>query len=249
MEYLEYDILKEFDNIVACTTKKDYTLPYLGSCAMHTGEDPKDIMINRNSLKAFFPKSASFVLANQVHNDNILDITKKEDINWQDLNPNIKADSLITPLKEVVLTILTADCVPILMYDPNKNIISAIHAGWRGSDKKIAIKTVEYMQNRYGCNPANIVAVIAPSIGKCCYEVDRSVALKFNEYKDSLIKKGDKYMLDLKMVNYTQLLNSGLKKENIEVSSICTSCSSDKFFSYRKESGCSGRFATAIMMK
>ena len=250
MHFLEYEIFKKFDNLLAYTTLKNSKLPYQGSLALHTGESIDKISINRDSLKNIFPTDATFVSVTQVHSDSIADIKSKPDINWIYTDSNIKADAIVTPLSKIVITILTADCVPILLYEPNKRIISAIHAGWRGSDKKIAIKTVEYMKNNYRCNPSDIVALIAPSIGGCCYEVDKSVASKFGEYGNSLIKKSlDRYMLDLKSVNYKQLLNSGLKSENIEISPLCTSCNNDILFSYRKESGCSGRFISAIMMK
>ena len=150
----------------------------------------------------------------------------------------------------MVLTILTADCVPVLMYEPKKKVVTAVHAGWRGSDKKIVVKTVEYIKNQYNCNPSDIVAVIAPSIGGCCYEVDELVASKFIDYKESVIKKSqNKYMLDLKNINKEQLLSAGLQESNIEVSHLCTSCNNNKFFSYRRDKECTGRFISAIMMK
>ncbi len=250
MECLNYKIFEKFDDILACSTLKSQQLPYLGSLALHTGESIDDIAKNRDRLKDYFPKDSTFVSVTQVHGDNIADIDSIESIDWNMKDSDIRADAIVTQLPKVVLTILTADCVPILLYEPNRRVVSAIHAGWRGSDKKIAIKTVEYMHRVYGCNPSDIVAVIAPAIGGCCYEVDESVASKFGEYSNSLIvTSSDRYMLDLKRVNYTQLLSSGLRDKNIEISPLCTSCSSDILFSYRKEGGCSGRFISAIMMK
>ncbi len=250
MECIKYKIFENFNKLLACTTLKNPNLPYLGSLAMHTGENLDIIRKNRKLLEKYFPQTASFVSVSQVHEDKIIDITSKTDRGWQKLDENIEADAIVTAIEEVVLTILTADCVPVLMYDPKNRVISAVHAGWRGSEKNIVAKTVKYMQKKYKCNPSDIVALIAPAIGGCCYEVDNFVASKFTNYKESVVKKSDThYMLDLKSINKAQLIESGLKETNIELSSICTSCNSKEFFSYRKERGCTGRFISAIMMK
>jgi len=113
----------------------------------------------------------------------------------------------------------------------------------------IVAKTVLKMKEVYGCNPENIIAGIAPSIGACCYEVGEDVAEHFFGISEGVTKKEDKYMLDLAYINKYQLLRCGLKEENIEMSDICTACEVDKYFSYRKEQGCSGRFMSMIGLK
>jgi len=102
------------------------------------------------------------------------------------------------------------------------------------------------MQEEFNSNPKNIIAGVAPSIGRCCYEVDWNVAQHFETIENAYDKKGDKYMLDLPYVNKLQLLNAGLLEENIEMSNICTACEVEDYFSYRKEGGCSGRFMSMI---
>ena len=100
----------------------------------------------------------------------------------------------------------------------------------------------------YGCEPENIIAGIAPSIGSCCYEVGEDVAKHFFDTPDGFRSVGEKYMLDLLFINKKQLLDVGLKEGNIEMSDVCTACEVDRYFSYRKEQGCSGRFMSMMGM-
>jgi YfiH family protein len=148
-----------------------------------------------------------------------------------------------------MLNILTADCVPILLYDTKKEVVAAIHAGWRGTHMHIVTKTVQKMIDTFNSNPKDIIAGIAPSIGRCCYEVGEDVAEHFFDMPQSFTRKDEKYMLDLPLINKEQLLIAGLKEESIEMSHICTSCNVERFFSYRKEQGCSGRFMSTIGLK
>jgi len=168
---------------------------------------------------------------------------------WETLNTAIEnCDAMITNQKNIVLSILTADCVPILLFDRKQNVIAAIHAGWKGTKGNIVLKTVEKMIKDFHSNPHDIIAGIAPSIGRCCYEVGEDVAKYFYDFPQAYDKKDDKYMLDLPLINRAQLLSMGLIPDNIEMSDICTSCNVEKFFSYRKEEGCSGRFMSMIRL-
>jgi YfiH family protein len=227
-------------------TTKDSKYAFNFSLALHTGENSKDILDNRRLLNREFP-NMKFVVANQTHSSNIKIISKKEEQGWRDRREALSnCDALITNQKGVMLTILTADCVPILLFDPKKEVVSAIHAGWRGTEQRIVYKTIKKMVDEFNSNPKDIIASIAPSIGRCCYEVDYGVAKYFINYIEAFDKRDDKYMLDLPIINKQQLLTAGLDEKNIELSNICTSCEVDNYFSYRKESGCSGRFMSMI---
>jgi len=128
--------------------------------------------------------------------------------------------------------------------------VSAIHAGWRGVESRIVVKSIEAMIDRFGSKPSDIIATVAPAIGGCCYEVGMDVAQHFMDHPDALEDIGDgKYMLDLPKIVKMELLSIGLKEESIYMSGICTSCNSDEFFSYRREQGCSGRFMSMIGMR
>jgi len=191
-----------------------------------------------------------FVAASQTHSAHIKVIEQSETKGWKSLGDAVEdCDALITQEKGVVLTILTADCVPVLLYDPRNEVVAAVHAGWKGTEAEIVSKTVSKMQERFGCSVEDMIAAVAPSIGRCCYEVGEDVAKHFFDMPDSYTKKEDKYMLDLPYINKSQLLKAGLSEDNIEMSGICTACEVDDYFSYRKEQGCSGRFMSLIGMK
>jgi len=226
-------------------TTKDPAKPYQNSLALHTHENPLDILYNRPSLH-LSSKPLHYIVAHQVHSNRIEIIKEQNSHGWHE-NATIECDGLLTNQKNVVLTILTADCVPILLYDPTKEVIGAVHAGWKGSKLEIAKEAMRLMQHEFGSNPHDILAYIAPSIGQCCYEVGEEVALHFDSNCYHI--KGDKFMLDLPFVNKKQLMQMGVLEENITLSNICTSCEVESFFSYRKEGGCSGRFMSTVWME
>lgn len=219
------------------------------SLALHTGEEKSRIVANRDRVRRELSvgEDVVFVTAMQTHSDHVAVIDRKEMRGWKSLDDAVEdCDAMVTDLPGVILTILTADCVPILLYDPIKKVVAAVHAGWRGTESKIVWKTVKVMVERFASNPADILAGVAPAIGKCCYEVGKEVAVHFKEYSGDLERRGEKYMLDLPRINQRQLLMAGLKNEHIEMSGICTACEVDRFFSYRREHGCSGRFMSMI---
>ncbi|MDD5360282.1 MAG: peptidoglycan editing factor PgeF [Sulfurovaceae bacterium] len=250
-DILKYDKFKQFDKLIHGTTLKNDIFPHMFSFAFHTGEDIKEISKNRSYLleKLGIDKDFDIVLANQTHSSNILVINNAKTLGWKNHDDAVEdCDALITNQKNILIGILTADCVPILLFDKTKEVIAAVHAGWKGTKAEILLKTVQKMSETFNSNPKDIYAIIAPSIGACCYEVGSDVADNFGQNVKKQLSN-DKYILDLKMENYNQLINAGLKSENIEASQKCTSCDNDRFFSYRKEQGCSGRFLSFIGMK
>jgi len=252
LDFFTFNHFKKIPALLHAVTTKSNDLPYAFSLALHTGEDTELIVSNRNKLSALLSSDQplQYIVANQTHSDHIKVITQKETKGWKSLEDAIEdCDALITNVEGVMLNILTADCVPILLYDKEKKVVAAIHAGWKGTRMHITSKTVRKMINVYGSNPKNIIAGIAPSIGHCCYEVGKDVAEHFFDTPQGFTRKGKKYMLNLPFINKQQLLASGLKEENIEMSHICTACAVERFFSYRKEQGCSGRFMSMIGIK
>lgn len=156
-------------------------------------------------------------------------------------------DAVITMERNVPLLCYAADCVPILMYADDIKAVAAIHSGWRGTDEKIAQKTIERIIS-LGADAKNIYVAIGPCIGQCCYEVSEDVAEKFGE-KYSLSKGNGKYMLDLSDVNSDLVKEAGVKEENISLSGICTKCNNDIFFSHRAQNGKSGTLGGIICLK
>ena len=241
--------LSKEKHCVHLVTQKDSTKPYSFSLALHTQENPSEIIKNRTLFNQKFP-NISFVVANQTHSATIKIITKQETQGWTTLESAIKdCDALITNQKNVMLTVLTADCVPILLFDTKQKVIAVVHAGWKGTKQKILFNTIEKMKEVFNSNPHDILASIAPSIGKCCYEVDWNVAKHFKDIENAYEDRGEKKMLDLPYINKIQLLQAELDEHHIELSNICTACEVDAYFSYRKEKGCSGRFMSMIALQ
>jgi polyphenol oxidase len=186
-----------------------------------------------------------------------------------------KGDASVTGQTGLLLATQTADCVPILLLDPRKRAVAAIHAGWRGTLARIAEKTVGRMQLEFACRPADLLAAIGPCIGPCCYEVAADFVTKFtaqfqdgHDYFDEA-RTGEEpnplqwlnmsppghqpppknVHLDLRKANRSQLLAAGLRAQNIFVNELCTGCRTDLFFSYRKEGAASGRMLAVIGIK
>ena len=187
-------------------------------------------------------------------------------------NELCSADASISNTPNLLLGIQTADCVPILLLDPLKRAIAAVHAGWRGTLQRIVEKTIGRMKMEFKSNPSDLLAAIGPAIGGCCYEVGTEVAAAFHsqfanasEWFDEL-RTGDEpnplqwlnqfppghqpppknVRLDLRQPNRAQLLAACLRPQNIFVSDLCTACRPDLFFSYRKQGSQSGRMMSVI---
>lgn len=177
----------------------------------------------------------------QTHSDNveIIDTSKKE---YPD------CDALVTNQSNIAIVLNFADCVPVMFYDPVKKVVAIAHAGWKGTAVKIAAKTAKKMIDEFDSNPEDMIALIGPSIGKCCFEVKDDVKEKIlasiNETAHSQVCTNNN--IDLKLVNKEQLLALGLKK--IDLSEDCTSCKTELFFSYRKENGHTARHSAVIML-
>ena len=170
------------------------------------------------------------------------------------IDENNIGDALITNVAQVPLLILTADCVPVVIIDPKNKAIGVAHAGWRGTYDKICKNTIDEMVKDYNSNPEDLVCVIGPSIGVCCYEVSEELVEKFNTNlanhagKFDIIKDG-KHYLDLWKINELTLKDCNVKEENIINLQICTNCNHDKFYSYRKHNKTPKRIGTMIQIK
>lgn len=160
-------------------------------------------------------------------------------------NPQ-KCDALITNKKNIPLMVMVADCIPILFYDDIKKVIGVAHAGREGTFKNICKNTIEQMKKEYDCKVENIEVNLGISIQKCCYEVNEQMAAFVkNNFGFKFVENRN---IDLQGINKKQLLATGVLEENITVSKICTKCSNEPYFSYRKDKNC-GRFAGLIMMR
>jgi YfiH family protein len=216
----------------------------------HHGET-ENMLANLALLKnTHLHAEARFIIPKQTHNDVVVVV---EHSNLTDSFEN--TDALITNLPNVVLCIKTADCVPILLFDPIKKVVGAVHSGWRGTAQNILGKTVGMMVQTYGCNPAAIVAAIGPCISQQNYEVGSEVAdairplLKYSEKAIAEIENTPgKFLLNLTEANSQLLLDAGIASENIDTFHSCTFSYEDEFFSARRDGNKTGRMINGIVL-
>ncbi|MEA1926052.1 MAG: peptidoglycan editing factor PgeF [Patescibacteria group bacterium] len=227
--------------------------------ALHVGDNAALVRKNRRMIHSLLGAcSNAYVYMNQTHGSHIMDILKgdaKIISNKKGKSETVfdDTDALVTAQKNIYLLTLIADCVPVLLLDKQRKVIAVVHAGWRGTVNEITKKTVHLMISRYHCDPSNIIAGIGPSIGPCCFEVENDTVEKFKKIyseDDQVIqrRKNGKNVVDLWKANYLQLKRAGVPRANVEVSQICTACSTDLFYSVRKEK-ITGRFGVGIMLK
>lgn len=209
----------------------------------------------------------------QVHKDHIEVIVEKPQKHLKLAD----TDGLITNVRGVLLTTVHADCLPVYFFDPVKEAIGLVHAGWRGSLAGIAPKAVKKMGTTFGSRSEDIFVYIGPGISKCCFETGIEVYRAFqeawpfiDEAEGQMAERascktsgfmpeqaqnqapgkphGEKYYIDLKAINKRQLENTGIKPEHIEVSHHCTYCEPELFCSYRREGGTYQRMGAGLCM-
>jgi YfiH family protein len=230
----------------------------LGNELSPYNDSPTNILENyRRIANSIGFEVESIVVSQQVHKTNIKVIDAK-DCGKGLLVPRDyeEIDGLITNEPNVTLVTKYADCVPLYFVDPINKAIGLTHSGWRGTVKKIGKITVEEMQQNFGSNPKDIIAVIGPSICSDCYEVGDEVAdgIKAAFPKDwdnnilTLTLDG-KYLCNLWAACRYGLLEAGLSSEHIHTSGVCTSCNSDLLFSHRKTQGKRGSLAAFLTIK
>jgi len=151
-----------------------------------------------------------------------------------------EGDALVTSQTRVPVSIRTADCYPILLADTRNRAVAAVHAGWRGTAGRIAIRTIEQLQECYGTEPADLRVAIGPGIGGCCYQVGIEVARQFGLEEAGTI--------DLAEMNHRLLVENGVAAEHIDVLGGCTQCDAHLFHSFRRDKDSAGRMVSYIGM-
>jgi len=149
-----------------------------------------------------------------------------------------EGDALLEDTPGSVVAVKTADCIPILLVDPDHRAVAAVHAGWRGTVAGIARHGVEAMHARFATDPAHLRAAIGPGIGRCCYEVGPEVAALFGEQGRAHI--------DLPGSNRRQLIEAGLAPEHIYLAGLCTMCLPGEFHSFRRDKEAAGRLYSFV---
>lgn len=214
--------------------------PFYFNLSYSVGDDERIVKENR---KLFFQslglEENRIVAQKQTHSDIVRYVEKYDGL--------LESDGLITDKINLGLAVSTADCTPVFLYDKKNKIISAVHSGWRGTQKKILQKTLNKLSEEFASRAENLIAYLGPSIKQKNYQVGEEVAALFDS--KYILKENDKYFLDIPAVNYDMLLGFGVKNENIEVSSLCTFENNILLHSYRRDGVHSGRSMGAIALK
>lgn len=220
------------------------------------GDDPEHVRENyRRFLSAVGASGKAFAMCDQVHGDTVRAITTADVKGDLYGKLHYEADGMMTAIPGVALVVFSADCIPVLLYDPVRRVIAAVHSGWRGTAAGIVTRAVEQMGQVYGCRPENILAAIGPGIGPCCFETHEDVpnammaavaspALPFIK-----IKENGKFSVDLKGINAKRLELAGLDPANIAVCRDCTACMEEKYWSHRRQGTERGSMAAVIELR
>ena len=218
----------------------------------HRGDDPSNVEENYRILgRALGFSPEQLVLTWQIHSDIVRRVGSTDRAGLDHRNYP-QCDALITNEPGVGLMVFTADCTPILLYDPVTGAVGAVHAGWRGTAAAIAEKTVNAMVEAYGCDPKNIRAAIGPNIAQCCFQTDRdfpdAMTAALGDTALPFIRQaGSKYYVNLKEINALFLRRAGVS--HIEISQACTACSHHRFWSHRVTRGERGSQGAIIICK
>lgn len=222
------------------------------------GDDREAVLENYRRIAGIFDVGLEdIVCSHQTHTTNVRRVTKEDggkgvvfDRDYEDV------DGLITNEKNLVLCTMYADCVPLYFVDVKNRAIGLSHSGWKGTAGQMGKRTLERMAEEFGTKPEDVYAAIGPSICMDCYEVSSDVieafSLIFTEQEMSQIcyqKENGKYQLDLWKANEIILINTGVLKEHIEVTRLCTHCNSDRMFSHRKVGDKRGNLGAFLCLK
>lgn len=235
-------IFKQYPEIVCGFSTKvgpNANPPYYLNLSYSVGEKKEIVDISRGLFFNELGLNENMVsYQKQVHEDSIQEVNTFGNCG--------ESDALITTSKNLGLAISSADCPAIFIYDPIKKIITAVHSGWRGTEKKIVQKTIIKLNDEFNSNPQDLICYIGPSISQKNYEVGEEVANKFDD--EFILKKENKFHLNVAGVSYKMMIDEGVKKVNIQVSGLCSFEYESLLHSYRRDGQKSGRALGVIAM-
>jgi YfiH family protein len=241
MDVVRPAILSTFAGITAAVSTRSGGVspePLGMNMSYNVGDAVANVRTNRERfVRHIGAETMMLATTTQVHGETVLRITEG--------GKYPACDALITATPGILLAVSIADCVPVLLVDPVRGVVAAVHAGWRGTHARIVVRTVASMAEGFGSHPPDLVAYVGPSAGRCCYEVGEEVAGLFEgKYADR--SRGPKPFLDVRMINAGLLVQSGLDVRNIEISTDCTICSDRRFHSFRRDGKSSGRMWAVV---
>ncbi len=236
-------IFQQFPNLVAAESTRHGGIsekPYASlNLGLYSGDKKEIVLQNRRLFfSALGIGERRIAHAHQTHSDEVVVATRGKAYDGY--------DALVTERKGVYVSVTVADCTPVLIYDPVKEAVAAVHAGWRGTVKQITAKAIQRMQEEFGTNPADCYAYVGTCIDERSFEVSADVAEEFMPAFKRYDSERNKFFIDLKKANQGQLLACGIPETQIEVSPYSTIIDNHDYFSHRKERGKTGRFVAII---
>lgn len=261
LEYLTFPKLSELGNIrhlfstrIGGVSEGIYSSMNL---SFSRGDAEEAVLENYRRISEILDTDVNHIVcSDQTHTVNIRYVTMADAGKGVTVSKDYSdIDGLITDEQGLCLATFYADCVPLYFVDPMKNVIGLAHSGWRGTVERMGAHMVNAMVERFGCNPADMVVAIGPSICQSCYEISEEVAMRFREgfWKDKEVlmqgKEPGKYQLDLWKANKEVLVHSGILPENIDVTDVCTCCNSEYLFSHRASHGQRGNLGAFLMIR
>jgi len=224
---------------------------------LRVGDDPEKVVENRRLLlREFGMELERSVWCKQIHADGVVVVDAEDAGRGSTEEDSIveDADALVTDTPGLSLCVTLADCVPVVIFDPERGVVGLAHAGWGGTVSRISSRTVEVMRERFGCDPATIFAAIGPSIGPAGYEVGEDVIERaragYGERAAEILAPAPdgKAFFDLWTANRIDLEEADVDAARIEVSGIAGNEHLDEFYSHRHEGPETGRFITAVTL-
>ncbi len=194
------------------------------------GKDEEALINRERFLEKLNLSVKNLVSVKSISDSNIEIVTEADLGNFID-----NTDGLITARKNVYLAITIADCLPVIIFDSQKEIIGLLHCGWKGIEKNIIEKALKKMKDTFNSNAQDIIAGIGPGIGTCHFEVKDDLMEKFKSYPAAFRQESGKNFMDLQLVAQKKLEECGVRQENIAVSPDCTYCQPDKYYSFRRD--------------
>jgi YfiH family protein len=261
ISYFTYDLFEPCLRVTnAVTTRRGGSSPPpydTLNLGLHVGDDPDRVLENRAiaaQILGFEPEALT--LGRQVHGSCVALVRAGDRGRGAVAEDDAieGADALVTNEPDIPLGILIADCVAVSLYDPAGHVIGIAHAGWKGTLARIAERTVAAMSDSFGTNPSDLLVGVSPAVATCHYDVGPNVADAYAaEFGDDAARfvsggAGEMRRLDLGEANVHQLLGLGVPADRIEKSAVCTACTPDLFYSYRRDGSATGRFAGIVML-
>lgn len=251
MKTFKPSLLSPFTNVTAAFTTRHGGIseaPYTSAnFAFHVGDNPSDVLKNHDTLAHILTYERSrLVHMRQIHSDRIIAVDETYTF---DTPP--ECDALITDTLNLPIMVMSADCTPIILYDPIRHACATIHAGRSGALGEILPKTIKAMEQQFGSLRENLHVIMGPSIHGCCYEINETIADETDAqgYSAALHRRDDKVFLDVNTILLQQLEALSINPSHIEMIEHCTSCKNDEYFSYRADRQKTGRIAGLIILR